>query len=268
LLRELGVRPSRRLGQNFLLDPNMLDALVRSAAPKPGDNVLEIGPGPGLLTKCLLAAGARVTAVEVDHRFAAWLRAEFADVPGISLVEADACKLDYDELFTGRPFRCIANLPYCIASPLLAKFALLEHPPHAVHVLVQRETAERIAAGPGSRTFGALSVRVQCAYAPRLLRRVPPQVFWPVPRVDSVFLELRLRPHPPDVRVRRAVSDVARTVFGQRRRKAFSLLKNRYGEAWVKQVFQDRGLALDARAEHLPVAAYTALAVEVLEAEQ
>ncbi len=266
LLRELGVRPSRRLGQNFLLDPNMMDALVRGAAPESGERVLEIGPGPGLLTRRLLETGVQVTAVEVDHRFASWLRAEFADASAVALIEADACKLDYDRLFRGRPFRCIANLPYSIASPLLAKFALLEHPPHAVHVLVQRETAERIAGSPGTRAYGALSVRVQCVYAPRLLRRVPPQVFWPMPRVDSAFLELRLRPAPPDVRVRRAVSEMARVAFGRRRRKAFSLLRERYGEGRIERAFLDLGLPLDARAENLPVAAYLALAVQALEA--
>ncbi|MBR4370880.1 MAG: hypothetical protein IKS92_07525, partial [Victivallales bacterium] len=134
LLERLEIHPSRRLGQNFLIDPNMLDSLVRSAGVAEGDRVLEIGPGTGTLTERMLAAGARVQAVELDHRLAGYLRDErFKDDELFSLTEADACRLDLDALMGDAPFRCVANLPYSCSSQLLASLTGMANQPQDIH---------------------------------------------------------------------------------------------------------------------------------------
>ena len=148
VLAELDLHPSRRLGQSFMVDPNMLDAIVRDAAPVAGEAVLEIGPGLGALTRRLLAAGCRVTAVELDRRLAAYLRRTFADSPGFRLVEGDACRLDLGSLM-GEAYRCVSNLPYASSSVILVRLAAADPPPLEIVALLQKEMAARLAAETG-----------------------------------------------------------------------------------------------------------------------
>ena len=155
LLERLEIHPSRRLGQNFLIDPNMLDSLVRSAGVVEGDTVLEIGPGTGTLTERMLAAGARVQAIELDHRLAGYLRDErFKDDKAFSLLEADACRTDLDSLMGQAPFRCVANLPYSCSSQLLASLTSMANQPQDIHVLLQKEMADRLTAKAGTKEYG------------------------------------------------------------------------------------------------------------------
>ncbi len=251
LLMELGIHPSRKLGQNFLIDRNLLDWTVRTAGPQPGETILEVGPGTGVLTEQLLAAGADVTAVEVDHRLAAYLRERFAGNPHLRLLEEDACAVDWDALFGPTAYRCIANLPYAISSIVIARFLELPNPPREIYVLLQVEMAERMRAGPGTKAYGALSVHVQLRYHVELLRRISPQVFFPPPDVASAYVRFVLRPDPVPAALRPAVRRVVQLGFSQRRKQLRRLLTSAFPAAQVAGAFAELGLAEDARAEAL-----------------
>lgn len=261
LLAALGVRPNRRLGQNFLVDGNLLAALLRTAQPQPGQDVLEVGPGTGILTERLLAAGCRVTAVEIDHRLAAYLGRRFGTEPRFRLVEGDACRTDYAALFGETPFRCISNLPYACSSPFLALLAGLASPPLDVHVLLQREVAERLAAAPGSPAYGVLTVRLQLRYAVRILRTVPAEVFWPAPQVGSAFVQLVRRPDPCPEPLRRQTSELAGILFAQRRKKVARVLTDHLRDRnRAEAALAAAGLPPEARAEGFSPADFARLA--------
>jgi len=261
LLAELGIHPRRRLGQNFLIDANMLAAMVRLAGPRRGERILEIGPGAGVLTRLLLEAGCRVTAVEVDPRLAAYLRREFAGVGGFELVEADACSLDYDSLIPAEPYRCLANLPYRISSVLLATFARLANPPRELFILLQRETAERLTAASGTREYGALTVRVRLAYDVEVLRRLPSAVFYPAPEVESAYVRLALRPDRPPPATLGRIDRLLRLAFAQRRKRLAKLVAaGGFGSEAVLTALASLGVSVDARAEDVSPGGYLALA--------
>ncbi len=188
------LRPRKSLSQNFLTDPEALDAIVAAAELKPGDRVVEVGPGLGVLTRRLLAAGASVLAVELDPRLAEYLRRELYGVGGFELIEADALDLHPREMFPGEPFKLVANIPYHITSPLLHAFLEGERPPELTVLLVQLEVAERVAAPPGQMSY--LSVFAQNVADAEVVARVPAAAFEPAPAVDSAVLRLRRRPEP------------------------------------------------------------------------
>jgi 16S rRNA (adenine1518-N6/adenine1519-N6)-dimethyltransferase len=195
LLAAERLRPRHSLSQNFLTDPAVLDTIVDAAALAPGDNVVEVGPGLGVLTRRLLAAGARVLAVELDARLAAYLRRELTGIDRFELVEADALSLHPREFFPGEPFKVVANIPYHITSPLLHAFLEGERPPLVTVLLVQLEVAERVAAPPGQMSY--LSVFVQNVARAEVVARVPAAAFEPAPAVDSAVLRLVRRDDPP-----------------------------------------------------------------------
>ena len=195
LLARERLRPRKGLSQNFLTDPEALDAIVAAAVLVPGDRVVEIGPGLGVLTRRLLAAGASVLAVELDARLAVWLRRELGEVPGFALVEADALEIDPASFFTGESFKLVANIPYHITSPLLHAFLEGGRPPELTVLLVQAEVAERVAAPPGQMSY--LSAFVQNVARAEVVARVPAAAFEPAPKVDSAILRLARRSDPP-----------------------------------------------------------------------
>ena len=184
-LRRNGLTSRKRFGQNHLVDGDVLEAIVGAAAVQPGRHVLEIGPGIGILTAPLLAAGAQLTAVEVDARLALHLRERFAGVEALRLVEGDFLDEDLDDLVTA-PWDLIANLPYSITSPVLHRVLEAEPRPERFVLMLQREVAERIAAPPGAMSY--LSVFVQYHAAVRVIRQVPATSFEPVPEVASAVL--------------------------------------------------------------------------------
>jgi 16S rRNA (adenine1518-N6/adenine1519-N6)-dimethyltransferase len=192
LLRAEGLWPKKSLSQHFLTDPAALDAIVAAAELAPGDHVVEIGPGLGVLTRRLLAAGASVTAVELDPGLAAWLRRELDGVPGFSLIEADALALHPRDVAGDGDYKVVANIPYHITSPLLHAFLGADAPPSLVVMLVQAEVAERVAAPPGRMSY--LSAFAQNVASAEVVDRVPPDAFEPPPEVDSAILRLRRRP--------------------------------------------------------------------------
>jgi 16S rRNA (adenine1518-N6/adenine1519-N6)-dimethyltransferase len=188
------LRPRKSLSQNFLTDPEVLDTIVTAAELSPGDNVVEIGPGLGVLTRRLLAAGASVIAVELDPRLAEYLRRELYGVDRFELIEADALSLRPREFFPGKPIKVVANIPYHITSPLLHTFLEGERPPELTVLLVQLEVAERVAAPEGRMSY--LSVFAQNVATAEIVARVPAAAFEPAPAVDSAVLVLRRRERP------------------------------------------------------------------------
>ena len=213
------LRPRKSLSQNFLTDPTALDAIVDAAELSPGDRVVEIGPGLGVLTRRLLAAGASVLAVELDARLAEYLRRELYGVAGFELIEADALSLHPREMFPGERFKVVANIPYHITSPLLHAFLEGVRPPDLTVLLVQLEVAERVAAPPGQMSY--LSVFAQNVASAEVVARVPADAFEPAPDVDSAVLRLRCRDEPvvPVGEGREPFYRIVQAGFRQRRKQ-------------------------------------------------
>jgi 16S rRNA (adenine1518-N6/adenine1519-N6)-dimethyltransferase len=201
-----------RLGQNFLADPNLLEAIVADAALDPGDVVLEVGGGEGVLTERLAAKAGTVQVIELDERLRGPLGRVAAANEGVTIVWGDAMKVDLGELDPA-PTAMVANLPYSVATPLILR-TIAELPSlERWTVMVQREIAERLRARPGSRSYGSPSVLVQLACEVKMLRTVDPAVFNPRPRVESAVLALRRRgPAPPP-----AAARLIRDAFAHRR---------------------------------------------------
>jgi 16S rRNA (adenine1518-N6/adenine1519-N6)-dimethyltransferase len=244
-----------RLGQNFLADPNLLDAIVRDAALEPTDVVLEVGPGEGVLTECLAPRVTHVHAIEIDRGLAASLE-RVAARPDVSLHWADAMGFDLATLEPA-PSAMVANLPYSVATPLLLR--TIEELPSISRwtVMVQREIADRLRAAPGSRTYGSPSVVAQLACEVKLVRTVDPAVFRPRPRVESAILALRRTGLGADP----ATRDLVRAAFAHRRKSlARSLEHVRPGSlAAARAALAELGLPQDARAEALAPADFAAL---------
>jgi len=219
LLGSEGLRPRKSLSQNFLTDAATLDTIVDAAELQPGDRVVEIGPGLGVLTRRLLAAGASVLSVELDARLAAYLRRELDGVEGFELIEADALDLHPREMFAGEGFKVVANIPYHITSPLLHAFLEGDRPPELTVLLVQAEVADRVAAPPGQMSY--LSVFVQNVVSAEVVARVSAHAFEPAPAVDSAILRLRRRQDPavPPGPGREPFYRIVQAGFRQRRKQ-------------------------------------------------
>jgi 16S rRNA (adenine1518-N6/adenine1519-N6)-dimethyltransferase len=217
LLTSRGLAPRRDLGQNFVADPNTVRRIAHLAAVGPGDQVVEIGAGLGSLTLALAETGADVTAVEVDHGLVGALTDVVGDLDRVTVVEADARTIDWANLL-GHHDRwvLVANLPYNVATPLVAD--LLDRVPaiHRMLVMVQREVGERLAAGPGSAAYGAVSVKVAYWADARIVGEVPATVFVPRPNVDSALVAITRRP-PPDTPAAPLFA-LVRAAFAQRRK--------------------------------------------------
>ena len=187
-------RPRKRLGQHFLVDRGVLERIADALAPTAGDVVIEIGPGRGALTDLLVRRAKRVVAIELDRDLVPYLRDRYRDAGNVEVIERDVLEVNLGEV-AGPDFLLAGNVPYYITTPIL--FHALERPrPARAVYLVQREVAERIAAPPGSRTYGALSVNVQAVARAELVGRVPPGAFRPPPSVDSAIIRLTPRPDP------------------------------------------------------------------------
>ena len=258
-LEKLNMRPGRGLGQNFLLDNNLLDFIARSANITPGEVVLEVGPGFGALTEKLLACGAELYAVEFDHRVCEFLRENHQE-SNFHLTEGDGCKVDYAELLgENTPFRAIANLPYAVSSILIAKFLELKNPPRQMIFMLQKEMGERLAAQPGKGSYGALSVRVQQLYEVKILRIVPPEVFYPAPAVDSALVEFKLKENIPSPEKRKILEKVVKLAFLNRRKQLGKVLKQNYTEEAIRNALAAINQPWEIRPEKLTVADFEQL---------
>ena len=248
-----------RLGQNFLSDPNLLDAIVRDAELGKGDVVLEVGAGEGVLSERLAEVAAHLHTVEIDRRLEDAL-APVAARANVSLHWGDAMELDLASL-EPVPTAVVANLPYSVATPLILR--TIELLPSLLRwtVMVQREIADRLRAAPGSRTYGSPSVLAQLACEVRLLRKVDPAVFRPRPRVDSAILALRRIGPGADEATRQLV----RAAFAHRRKSLARSLEHRSRGSLgpARAALAELGLAADARAEALSPAQFAALSAKL-----
>ncbi len=263
LLADHQVRPSRALGQNFLADPNTARRVVRLADVQLGDHVLEIGPGLGSLTLALVEAGARVLALELDRHVLPVLELVLDGAPGVTIEQADARTFDYGGRLGEGRWVCVSNLPYNVATPVVLH--LLEAAPQVdrLLVMVQREAGERLAAGPGSRTYGAVSVKVSYYAEAAVVARVPASVFVPRPNVESVLVRIDRRPAPPvDVPSADELFTLVRAGFSTRRKMLRSALRPLLGER-TDEALEAAGIPPTARAESLGLDAWAALTREV-----
>lgn len=254
LLTQHGIKPSRALGQNFLCEPQTVEKIVRLAGVSAGDNVIEIGPGLGSLTLGLVKVGANVTAIELD-RYLVPVLTEVVAGTGVRIIEADAMTIDWAPVLGDETWRVVANLPYNVAVPLVLD--LLASQPQLVSwtVMVQKEVGERLAAEPGSKTYGIPSVlRAYWADA-KVVGNVAHQVFLPRPRVDSVLVRLeRHRRAPVDVPFA-PLARLVRAGFGQRRK----MLRGSLSEFLTEDQIRDSGVDPTARGETLDIGGWAAL---------
>ena len=263
VIRGLDLSARRSLGQNFLLDFNLTRRIARAGGPLEGATIVEIGPGPGGLTRALLLEGAfRVVAIEKDRRCLPALAGIAAAYPGrLEIIEADALEIDYAKLNLVRPCRIVANLPYSVATPLLIGWLKTSPWPPWFDRLVlmfQREVAERIVAKPGRKDYGRLAVIAQWRMTSRILFGVPARAFTPVPKVDSSLVELVPKADPRPACDIAALERVTAAAFGQRRKMLRSSLRQITPDA--EALLNSLGIAPTARAEELEVADFARLA--------
>ena len=262
VIRRHGLSAKKSLGQNFLLDLNLTARIARAAGPLDGVTVIEVGPGPGGLTRALLALGAgRVIAIERDQRATAALAEIAARYPGrLEIVAGDALQFDARAHLGHRPARVVANLPYNIATALLVEWLTAEPwPPwyDALVLMFQREVAERLVAAPGSKAYGRLSVLANWRCETKILFDVAPSAFVPPPKVTSSLVRLipRAQPLACDLGALQKVTEAA---FGQRRKMLRQSLKPLGVDALA--LLAAAGIAPTARAEDIPVAGFVKLA--------
>lgn len=263
MLDRHGLEPSRALGQNFLCDPGTIDKIVRLAGVEAGSHVVEIGPGLGSLTVALADADAVVVAVELDRYVIPALR-EVVDGVGstpVTIVEHDAMTLDWDGVLhsvadPSTPWSVVANLPYNVATPLILDLLAAERQLQTWLVMVQKEVGDRLAAGPGSKTYGIPSVLTAFWGTARVVGTVPPQVFLPQPNVDSALVRIdRHATLPLDVPFS-AVERLVRAGFGQRRK----MIRRSLAAFLSSDQIESAGVAPTARAEELDLQAWGRLA--------
>jgi len=261
-----GFHPNRTLGQNFLIDRNVLDAIVDAAGVNPGQRVLEAGSGLGVLTVALLERGARVTAVEKDHRLCAWLRESLGDRSDLTLVEADMLELDLDAMLRPGFDSFVANLPYSVGTRILLDVARHRHAPRLLTILVQTEVAERFAAPPRGEMRGLAGVWLQRLYDVTLVRGVKSTCFWPKPEVGSTLVRLTRHDRFPlaDEAANRFTT-LTKLAFMHRRKQLASVIRRAYAEtdadtAAIVSCFDACAIPPTARAEELTLAQWCALA--------
>lgn len=260
LLVAHGLEPSRALGQNFLCDASIVDKIVRLSGVAEGDHVVEIGPGIGSLTLGLIGAGAQVLAVEIDQYLIAPLKSAIATSGNsttgtVRIVNADARQLDWDTELKGHSWSVIANLPYNIATPLILDLLATREEIDSYLVMVQREVGERLAAEPGTRACGIPSVMVSYWGKASVVGRIPPQVFFPEPRVESVLVRIdRSKTRAIDVDFG-MLTTLVKAGFSQRRKMLRRSLKGHLSESEISAAGVDPTL----RAEALDLAGWGAL---------
>ncbi|HKT54653.1 MAG TPA: 16S rRNA (adenine(1518)-N(6)/adenine(1519)-N(6))-dimethyltransferase RsmA [Caulobacteraceae bacterium] len=260
-LAEHGLAAKKSFGQHFLLDLNLTRKIARLAGPFEDRAVIEVGPGPGGLTRALLEAGAQVIAIERDSRFLPLLEDLAAAAEGrLQVVCADALKVDEAELLAehagGRSARIVSNLPYNVGTPLLIKWLIGTFRPEQMTLMFQKEVADRIAAAPGTAAYGRLSVIAQAVCETRLLMDVPARAFTPPPKVDSSVVALTPRVDAPPNALLDALQTVTAAAFGQRRKMLRSSLKALGGDNLCRAA----GIAPELRAETLNTGEFLRLA--------
>ncbi len=267
LLQQYGFKARKSWGQNFLANKEAVAKLIAAAQLTGAETVLEIGPGLGVMTGPLLDSSSKVVAVEIDPLLCKFLARRFSQRENFQLVQGDALAQDFSQLVPG-PYIVVANLPYYITSPILAKLIEQPHPPERAVILVQWEVARRLTALPGTSDYGALSILIQYHCQAEMLFKIGPGNFYPPPKVDSAAVRLQWRPSPFQPRNEKFMFRLVKIAFSQRRKMlkgllatALSLSKDEAGKA-LAQI----GLREEIRGEKLSIKDFAALA-DILEGQ-
>lgn len=269
LLKRHGLVLKKSLGQNFLIDPNILNKIVSAAHLDDTKGALEIGPGIGALTQQLAKVAKRVVAVEIDQRLLPLLEETLAGYPHAAVVHGDVLKLDLKQLFEERfqdvdRVSVVANLPYYITTPIIMMLLEQKLPLENIVVMIQKEVAERMAAKPGGKEYGSLSIAVQYYCDPEIVTIVPHTVFIPQPNVDSAVIKLKVRQQPPvEVEDESFFFDVVHASFVQRRKTIYNNLASKFftkeTKGKLEQVLQAAGIEPSRRGETLSIEEYAVL---------
>ena len=260
LLEKLHVHPSKKLGQNFLIDNNLLDFISKTANAKKDELIIEIGPGIGTLTKRLLKSEATIIAVEYDARLANYLQ-ETIQTHNFHLIHHDACKLNFNDIIPQQSKKCrvIANLPYSITTPLLVNFINMPLPPQNLLLLLQKETADRLTASPNNKNYGSITAQIQNVYDIEYLRTLPPEVFYPKPLVYSAIVNFTQKQNIPTIQERKLLNTIVRMAFSKRRKKMINNLQPHFKTINFKSIFNELNIDQNIRAENLSPTEYLAL---------
>ena len=258
----------KNYGQNFLIDSHVIDKIIDAAEIDKDTDVLEIGPGIGTLTQYLAEAAGSVTAVEIDDKLIPILEKTLKDYDNVRVIHGDIMKQDIPSIFDGKPFKIVANLPYYITTPIIMSLLESRVPAESITVMIQKEVADRMKAGPGSKDYGALSLAVQYYSEPYLAANVPPNCFMPRPNVGSAVIRLK-RLEKPSVQVKdeKLLFKIIRGAFNQRRKTLANAVANFEGldfsRAEVEEALVRLGYDTRVRGEALTLAEFAALSDEL-----
>ena len=259
----------KRFGQNFLIDTHVLEKIIASANITKDDFVLEIGPGIGTMTQYLAEAAREVAAVEIDNTLIPILQDTLKDWDNVTIIHNDILKVDIRELAMekngGRPIKVVANLPYYITTPIIMGLFENQVPIDSITIMVQKEVADRMQVGPGTKDYGALSLAVQYYARPQIVANVPPNCFMPRPKVGSAVIRLEKYEAPPvKVSDEKLMFGIIRASFNQRRKTLVNGLKNSpelsFTKEEIEKALTDCGLALNIRGEALTLEQFAELA--------
>lgn len=256
----------KKFGQNFLIDTHVLDKIIRSAEITKEDMVLEIGPGIGTMTQYLAEAAGKVVAVEIDRNLIPILSETLKDYANVRIINEDVLKVDIRKLAEeengGRPIKVVANLPYYITTPIIMGLFENQVPVESITVMVQKEVAQRMQTGPGSKDYGALSLAVQYYADPYIVANVPPNCFMPRPKVGSAVIRLTRHAVPPvEVEDEKLMFSVIRAAFNQRRKTLYNGLKNsgEFEEEIIREAIEQLGKGANVRGEALTLEEFARL---------
>ena len=266
ILKTFNIHMSKKLGQNFLIDADIVRGIVDAADIRPGERVLEIGPGIGTLTQGLAEAGAEVTAVELDKKLPAVLAKTLEGYENVRIVQGDILKVNIPEIMGSESFKVAANLPYYITTPIIMTLLERRLPISRLVTMVQKEVADRMVAEPGTKAYGALSVAVQYYTQPHVELDVPPRSFIPAPEVDSVVIVCDVREKPPvTVADEKLFFRVVRAAFGQRRKTLSNALKGAgFDKELIRTALPAAGIDGTRRGETLSLTEFAAIATAFL----
>ncbi len=268
VIQENGFTFHKKYGQNFLIDSHVIDKIISVADLDKNSRVLEIGPGIGTLTQYLAEAAGEVVAVEIDDKLIPILSKTLAEYDNVRVIHGDILKQDTEQIFGGKPFKIVANLPYYITTPIIMSLLESGVPAQSITVMIQKEVAERMQAAPGSKNYGALSLAVQYYAEPYLAANVPPNCFMPRPNVGSAVINLkRLETPPVSVKNPSQMFKLIRGAFNQRRKTLANAVANFDGVAFsredVEKALEAMGLDTRVRGEALTLEQFAALSDEL-----
>lgn len=259
----------KRFGQNFLIDTHVLEKIIASANITKDDFVLEIGPGIGTMTQYLAQAAREVAAVEIDNSLIPILQDTLKDWDNVTVIHNDILKVDIRKLALeknhGRPIKVVANLPYYITTPIIMGLFENQVPIDSITIMVQKEVADRMQVGPGTKDYGALSLAVQYYAKPQIVANVPPNCFMPRPKVGSAVIRLERYEKPPvQVKDEKLMFRIIRASFNQRRKTLVNGLKNspelKFTKEDIERAMKDCDIALNVRGEALTLEQFARLA--------